>query len=145
MKGTVTTRSASTPPRIIPAVNPGRSIARIASPSYQSSTFWNCSLNLASNRLKKLFFDPSPLPSASCRRMNFAQYNGTTVIAKKYDAKMESTTPSAIGVKMYLLTPEKNVTGKNTIEVVNVAASTAIETSVPPISDATCGDSPISI
>ena len=33
---------------------------------------------------------------------------------------------------MYLLTPLKNVTGKNTMEVVNVAASTAIETSVPP-------------
>src|SRR5579863_5480241 len=77
--------------------------------------------------------------------MNFEQYNGTTVIAKKYEAKIESTTPSAIGVKMYLLTPEKKVTGKKTMDVVNVAARTAIETSMPPISDATAGVSPISM
>ena len=74
-----------------------------------------------------------------------AQNSGTTVIAKKYDAKIESTTPSAIGVNMYLLTPVKNVTGKNTMEVVKVAARTAIETSVPPDSAATSGDSPISM
>src|ERR1035438_1906640 len=66
-------------------------------------------------------------------------------MAKKYDAKIESTTPRASGVKMYLLTPLKNVTGKNTMEVVNVAANTAIETSVPPLSAATGGDSPISM
>ena len=77
--------------------------------------------------------------------MNLAQKSGTTVMAKKYEAKIESTTPSASGVKMYLLTPVKNVTGKNTMEVVNVAASTAIETSVPPFSAATSGDSPISM
>ena len=57
-------------------------------------------------------------------------------MAKKYDAKIDSTTPSASGVKMYLLTPLKNVTGKKTMEVVKVAASTAIETSVPPFSAA---------
>jgi hypothetical protein len=50
--------------------------------------------------------------------MKWAQYRGTTVIAKMYDAKMEITTPSARSAKMYLLTPERKLTGKNTIEVV---------------------------
>ena len=58
---------------------------------------------------------------------------------------MESTTPRARSVKMYLLTPAKKVTGKNTIDVVDVAASTARETSMPPFSAAMCGASPISI
>ena len=47
--------------------------------------------------------------------------------------------------KMYLLTPERNVTGKNTIDVVDVAASTASETSIPPFSAASRGGTPISM
>ena len=54
--------------------------------------------------------------------MNRAQNSGTTVMAKRYDAKIESTTPSARSVNRYLLTPKKKLTGKNTIEVVEVAA-----------------------
>src|SRR6202034_1717724 len=77
--------------------------------------------------------------------MNWAQNSGTTVIAKKYDAKMETTTPSASGVKMYLLIPERNVTGKNTMDVVEVAARTASDTSIPPFSAASRGGTPISI
>src|ERR1700761_6030849 len=78
-------------------------------------------------------------------RMNVAQNSGTTLIANTYDAKIESTTPSAKGVKMYLLTPVKNVTGKNTIDVVEVAARTASDTSIPPSSAASLGGLPISI
>src|ERR1700734_929917 len=78
-------------------------------------------------------------------RMNVAQKSGTTVMAKTYEAKMESTTPSARGVKIYLLTPERKVTGKKTMEVVEVAASTARETSMPPCSAASLGGTPISI
>src|SRR5580692_2594471 len=77
--------------------------------------------------------------------MKFAQKSGTTVIAKKYEAKIESTTPSPSGVKMYLLIPDKNDTGKKTIDVVEVAASTARETSMPPCSAASRGGTPISI
>src|ERR1700761_6288399 len=77
--------------------------------------------------------------------MKVAQNSGTTLIANTYEAKIESTTPSARGVKMYLLTPVKNVTGKNTIDVVEVAASTASDTSMPPFSAASCGGVPISI
>src|ERR1700728_3554396 len=77
--------------------------------------------------------------------MKFAQKSGTTVIAKKYEAKMESTTPSPSGVNMYLLMPERNATGKNTMEVVEVAASTASATSMPPFSAASRGGVPISI
>src|SRR5580692_4484462 len=77
--------------------------------------------------------------------MNCAQNSGTTVIAKKYEAKIEITTPSASGVKMYLLIPDKNVTGKNTMDVVDVAASTASATSMPPFSAASRGATPISI
>ena len=46
---------------------------------------------------------------------------------------------------MYLLIPERNVTGKKTIEVVEVAARTARDTSMPPFSAATLGGSPISM
>src|SRR6201996_1729150 len=77
--------------------------------------------------------------------MKLAQNNGTTVIAKKYEAKMEKTTPSPSGVKMYLLMPVRNATGKKTIEVVEVAASTASETSMPPFSAASRGEVPISM
>src|SRR5580693_590326 len=77
--------------------------------------------------------------------MKFAQNSGTTVIAKKYEANMESTTPSPSGVKMYLLMPERNATGKNTMEVVEVAARTASATSMPPFSAASRGGVPISI
>src|ERR1700721_4601720 len=77
--------------------------------------------------------------------MKVAQKIGTTVIAKKYDAKIESTTPKARGVNMYLLIPERNVTGKKTIEVVEVAARTARDTSMPPFSAASLGGSPISM
>src|SRR5580693_4804461 len=77
--------------------------------------------------------------------MKFAQNSGTTVIAKKYEANMDNTTPSASGVKMYLLTPERNATGKNTIDVVEVAARTASDTSMPPFSAASRGGVPISI
>ncbi len=58
---------------------------------------------------------------------------------------MENTTPSPSGVKMYLLMPLRNAMGKKTIEVVEVAASTASETSMPPFSAASCGGAPISI
>src|SRR6202522_4684938 len=78
-------------------------------------------------------------------RIKVAQKSGTTVIAKTYDAKMESTTPSASGVKIYLLTPERKVTGKKTMEVVEVAARTANETSIPPFSAASRGGTPISM
>ena len=53
-------------------------------------------------------------------------------MAMKYDAKIENTTPRARGAKMYLLTPLNEATGKKTMAVVKVAASTAIATSVPP-------------
>src|SRR5580704_16491771 len=78
-------------------------------------------------------------------RTKVAQNSGTTVIAKMYDAKMDNTTPSARGVKIYLLTPERKVTGKNTIDVVDVAANTASETSIPPFSAASRGGTPISM
>ena len=74
-------------------------------------------------------------------RMNVAQNSGTTVMAKKYEAKMENTTPNASGVKMYLLMPDKKSPGKKTIEVVEVAASTASDTSMPPFSAASRGGS----
>src|ERR1700759_5378894 len=78
-------------------------------------------------------------------RTKVAQKSGTTVIAKMYEAKIDSTTPNASGVKMYLLTPVRKVTGKNTIEVVEVAARTASDTSMPPFSAASRGGTPISI
>src|ERR1700744_109286 len=78
-------------------------------------------------------------------RTNVAQKSGTTVIAKMYEAKMDKTTPNASGVKIYLLTPERKVTGKKTMEVVEVAAKTASETSMPPCSAAWRGGTPISI
>src|ERR1700722_12973456 len=78
-------------------------------------------------------------------RKNVAQNSGTTVMAKMYEAKIDNTTPSARGVKMYLLTPERKVTGKKTMEVVEVAARTANETSIPPFSAASRGGTPISM
>ena len=44
---------------------------------------------------------------------------------------MERTTPRASGVNRYLLTPESEATGKNTIDVVTVAASTAARLRCP--------------
>src|ERR1700722_1034800 len=78
-------------------------------------------------------------------RTKVAQKSGTTVIAKMYEAKIDNTTPRASGVKIYLLTPERNVTGKKTIDVVEVAARTASETSIPPFSAASRGGTPISM
>src|SRR6202041_4159184 len=66
-------------------------------------------------------------------------------MAKMYDAKIDNTTPSANGVKMYLLIPDRNVTGKKKIDVVEVAASTASEPSIPPFSAASRGGVPISM
>src|SRR6202789_4613330 len=128
---------------MLAAVKPGRRMARFARPSYQSSMAWNFSLNLRSKRGKKPTF--SAFFSSCFRLMKLAQKSGTTVIAKKYDAKIESTTPKARGENIHLLIPERNVTGKKTIEVVEVAARTARDTSMPPFSAATLGGSPISM
>src|SRR5262245_23692223 len=76
--------------------------------------------------------------------MNAAQNNGTTEHATKYDATSDSTTASASAENRNRLTPYRNVTGKNTTELVSVAASTAIDTSSPPFSAASAGGSPIS-
>ena len=65
-------------------------------------------------------------------------------MATKYEANSDNTTASASAENRNRLTPYRNITGKNTIELVSVAASTAIETSSPPFSAATSGDSPIS-
>ena len=74
--------------------------------------------------------------------MKRAQKSGTTVIATKYDANRASTTASASAENRKRLTPYRNVTGKKTTELVSVAASTAIDTSSPPLSAATAGASP---
>ena len=50
---------------------------------------------------------------------------------------------SASAVKIYLLTPTRKTTGKKTMLVAQVAASTANWTSLPPFSDAAPGSSPI--
>src|SRR5437660_12006326 len=76
--------------------------------------------------------------------MKRAQNSGTTVIATKYDANSASTTASASAENRNRLTPYRNITGKNTTELVSVAASTAIDTSSPPFSAATCGVFPSS-
>ncbi len=46
---------------------------------------------------------------------------------------------------MYLLMPVRKATGKKTMEVVDVAASTASDTSMPPFSAASAGGDPISM
>ena len=66
-------------------------------------------------------------------------------MAKRYEAKIEITTPRARSVKIYLLTPASRKTGKKTIEVVEVAASTASDTSMPPSAAASAGDFPSSM
>src|SRR5438270_13704229 len=76
--------------------------------------------------------------------MKFAQNSGTTVNATRYDANSESTTDSASDVNRNRLTPYRNTTGKKTMAVVNVAASTGSATSRPPTSAASTGDLPIS-
>ena len=90
-------------------VKPGRCIARIAKPLVPVQHGLELLVELAfeaAEETSAFACSPTARPS-SCRRMNLAQKSGTTVIAKKYDAKIESTTPSASGVKMYLLTPLK--------------------------------------
>src|SRR3954471_4278145 len=77
--------------------------------------------------------------------MNFAQKSGTSVMEKKYDAKMQMTTPSARSVNRYRLTPLSRKTGKKTMEVATVAASTASDTSEPPSSAALSGGAPSSM
>src|SRR5271167_4077533 len=52
-----------------------------------------------------------------------------TVIAITYDAIIDSTTASASALNRYLVTPNRNITGKKTITVVSVEASTASESS----------------
>ena len=76
--------------------------------------------------------------------MNRAQNSGTTVIATAKEANSESATASARAENRNLLTPYRNVTGKNTTTVVSVAASTGRATSRPPFSAATAGVSPSS-
>src|SRR5260370_32330086 len=82
------------------------------------------------------------VPWCDADLMKRAQYRGTTVRATKYDANSAITTVSASAEKRYRLTPYKNVTGKNTTEVVSVAASTGRATSRPPRSAAISGGSP---
>src|SRR5208283_3157739 len=76
--------------------------------------------------------------------MNLAQNNGTTVIATKYEANNERMTDDASAMNRNLLTPYRNMTGKKTMTVASVAASTGSATSRPPRSAANSGDSPIS-
>src|SRR5438876_8865183 len=76
--------------------------------------------------------------------MNLAQNRGTTVSATAYEANNEIATASANAENRNLLTPYRNVTGKNTTTVVSVEARTGRATSRPPCSAATAGSSPIS-
>ena len=55
-----------------------------------------------------------------------------TVIATTYDASIESTTASASALNRYFATPNRNITGKNTMIVVIVEASTGSATSLAP-------------
>ncbi len=56
-----------------------------------------------------------------------------------------NTTPYARSAKMYLLTPLSRNMGKNTTEVVTVAAKTGSATSVPPSLAAFSGEAPSSM
>ena len=56
--------------------------------------------------------------------ISLAQNSGTTVIATKYEANSDSTTARASAVNRNRLTPYRKTTGKNTMAVVSVAAST---------------------
>src|SRR5262249_62039152 len=88
---------------------------------------------------------PSPTSSSACFFLiSFAQNSGTTVMATKYDANSDKITATASATNRNRLTPYRNTTGKNTIAVVRVAASTASATSRPPLCAACSSASPIS-
>ena len=94
---------------------------------------------------KRASIAPSPtLSSAWCFLTSLAQNRGTTVIATIYEANSDKITAVARATNRNRLTPYRKTTGKNTIDVAIVAASTASATSLPPFSAATSGDSPIS-
>src|ERR1700733_10120278 len=76
--------------------------------------------------------------------MKREQKSGTTVIATTYEQKSAMTTANANAVKRYLLTPVSRTTGKKTMAVLNVAASTASCTSLPPSCEAFTLSEPIS-
>ncbi len=115
--------------------------------SYHTSSRLKRSANDALNRAphdRRRACSPGAWPAPWPPFISFAQNNGTTEHATKYEATSDSTTASASAENRNRLTPYKNITGKNTTELVSVAARTAMVTSSPPFSAATSGDSPIS-
>jgi hypothetical protein len=69
---------------------------------------------------------------------------GTTVIATTYDAAIDNTTAHDSAPNSDFATPNRNITGENTIMVVTVEASTASATSSLPSRAAAAGDLPSS-
>ena len=76
---------------------------------------------------------PDPVCSSAARASfsvrKVAQYSGITVIETTYDAAIDNTTASDSALKRYFATPNRNITGENTMIVVTVEASTASATS----------------
>src|SRR5208282_3777691 len=64
------------------------------------------------------------------------------LIETRYDAAIDNTTASASELNRYLATPNRNMTGKKTMQVVNVDARTGSATSSAPSRAATCGSLP---
>ena len=73
-----------------------------------------------------------------------AQKIGMTLIATMYEAAIDNTTASARALNRYLATPNRNMTGKNTMQVVMVEASTGSATSSAPSRAACIGSLPCS-
>src|SRR5580693_5938842 len=89
---------------------------------------------------------PRPLPcSASCADSAVkkrAQKTGITVIATTYDASIDRTTANDNALNSDFATPNRNITGENTMMVVIVDASTASATSLAPSRAASGGALP---
>ena len=85
-----------------------------------------------------------PASAVSClrSRKNLAQKAGKSVIAKTYDAAIDTAAESASGSKRYRTIPLRNNAGRKIANVVTVPANTGDATSSAPFREASCLDSP---
>src|SRR5262249_32880661 len=100
-------RLATTTAMMTPTAGAGARSNLRRRPSYRSSA------------VEKIRLKPDAADAASSDGLRKrAQNSGTTVIATRYDAKSEETTASASAENRKRLTPYRNITGKNTTELV---------------------------
>ena len=119
-------------------VNPGRRIARLANPRTSRESPGTSRLNALIESREDVLLRGVDVFVTMWRRAadEFCAEKRHHSHGEEIGCEDRQRHAKRKGGKNVLVTPVKNVTGKKTMAVVNVAASTAIDTSLPPFSAA---------